>query len=208
LSQVENKFKSLPVLAYLWRERFPLLVIFGFFFLSCLIVSPLKNVPVIDDWSYAWSVEHFINTRHLAVLDWSAHYPIFQTLWGGMFAKVFGFSFGVLRISTVVLAVIGCMALHLTLRELELDRWPSLLGALALAANPVFFMLSFSFMTDVPFLSMMNVAAFFYVAGIKRDRASLLWWGGLFAAAAYLCRQVGLVIPLALLPCLIQRRGG
>ena len=203
-----EKIKRAPLFEYLSAERFPLLVIVGFFFLACLLVSPFKNVAVIDDWTYAWSVENFIKTGHLAVLDWSAHYPVFQTLWGGLFSIVFGFSFGVLRISSVVLGAIGCIALYLTLRELEIDRWSGLLGALMLAVNPLFFVLSFSFMTDVPFLSMMNAAAFFYVAGIKRDRAALLWWGGLFAVAAYLSRQVGLVIPLALLPSLLQKRLG
>src|ERR1051325_5986179 len=196
------------VFAYLWGERLPLAIIVGFFLLSCLLVSPLKNAPVIDDWTYAWSVENFIKTHHLAVLDWSAHYPIFQTLWGGLFSLVFGFSFGVLRISTVVLAAAGCAALYLTFRELEIERWPSLVGALILAVNPIFFVLSFSFMTDVPFLSLMNIAAFFFVAGIKRDRASLLWVGGRCGVAGYLGRQIGLVIPLALLPCRVQRRGG
>src|SRR5256885_1068756 len=138
--------------AYFWEERFPLLIISSFFIISCWLVAPLRNVPLIDDWAYAWSVEQLLKTGRLAVLDWSAQYPIFQTLWAAPWALLFGFSFGVLRLSTVVLAGFGCLALYLTLRELGLDRQRSLLGALALAANPVFFVLSFSFMTDVPFL--------------------------------------------------------
>lgn len=196
------------VTAYLWGERFPLLAIAGFFIISCLLVSPLRNVPLIDDWTYAWSVEHLLKTGHLAVLDWSAQYPIFQTLWGAPWALLFGFSFGVLRLSTVVLAIFGCGALYLTLRELGLNRERSLLGALALAANPVFFVLSFSFMTDVPFLSMMNLAVLCYVAGIKRDQAAWLWAGGLFATAAFLSRQIGFLLPLALLPCLSLKDRG
>lgn len=195
-------------LAYLWRERYPLFAILSFFALSCLLVSPLRNVPVIDDWTYAWSVENLIRTGRLAVLDWSAHYPIFQTLWSSPWALLFGFSFGVLRLSMVVLAALGCAALYLTLRELELDRERSLLGALALAANPVFFLLSFSFMTDVPFLSMMNLALLCYLTGLKRDRPVWLWVGGLFAAAAFLSRQIGLAIPLVMLPSLFLKEGG
>jgi hypothetical protein len=152
-------------------------------------------------------VEHLLETGQLAVLDWSANYPILQILWGGLFSLPFGFSFGALRLSTLVLAVIGCGALYLTLRELDLDRQRSLVGTLALAANPVFFVLSFTFMTDVPFLSMMNLALLCYVAGVKRERQSLLWAGGAFAAAAFLSRQIGILIPLALLPHLFQRKG-
>src|SRR5712691_7156798 len=111
---LKSRIKRARIFAYLGPERVPLLVILGFFVLSCLLVSPLRNVAVIDDWTYAWSVEHFLKTGRLALLDWSAHYPILQTLWGGLFAYVFGFSFGVLRISTVVLAILGCAALYLT----------------------------------------------------------------------------------------------
>src|SRR5262245_31922451 len=99
--------------AYFWEERFPLLIIFGFFAFSCLLVSPLRDVPIVDDWTYAWSVEQLLKTGRLAVLDWSAHYPIFQVLWGVLFSALFGFSFGILRLSTVLLAIFGCAALYL-----------------------------------------------------------------------------------------------
>ena len=195
----------LSVFRYLWQERFPLLAILGFFILGCLLTNPLRNVPIIDDWTYAWSVEHLLKTGRLAVLDWSAHYPILQTFWGGLFAFIFGFSFGALRLSTVCLAFLGCAALYLTLRELDFNRERSLAGAFALAVNPIFFVLSFSFMTDAPFLCMMNLAALCYVAGIRRDQQKLLWLGGLFAAAAFLSRQIGILIPLILAPYLLQR---
>src|SRR6185295_621998 len=98
------------------------------FLLSCLLVAPLRNVPIIDDWTYAWSVENLLKTGRLVVLDWSAHYPIFQVLWSSPWALLFGCSFGVLRLTTVALAVVGCMALYLTWRELDFDRERSLLG--------------------------------------------------------------------------------
>ena len=194
--------------AYLWEERVPLLIILGFFFLSCFLVAPLRNVPIIDDWTYAWSVEHLLKTGRLAVLDWSAHYPIFQVLWSSPWALLFGFSFGVLRLSTVAVAALGCIAFYLTLRELDLSREYSLLGALLLATNPVFFPLSFSFMTDIPFLSMVNFAVLCYVAGVKREQPAWLWVGGIFAVAAFLSRQIGLFIPMALLPCVLSRKEG
>jgi 4-amino-4-deoxy-L-arabinose transferase-like glycosyltransferase len=193
---------------YLWQERLPLLIILGCFIFSGFLVSPLRNVPLIDDWTYVWSVENLIKTGHLAVPDWNGHYPILQTLLGSLVSLLFGFSFGVLRVLTVSLAIVGCMALYLTLRELELDRERSLLGALTLAVNPVFFCLSFSFMTDVPFLSMMTIALLFYVAGTRRESQALLWLGGLFAVAAFLSRQIGFIIPLVLVPCLVQRETG
>ncbi len=33
-------------------------------------------VPLIDDWTYAWSVVHFLQTGALRMLEWNAHYPL------------------------------------------------------------------------------------------------------------------------------------
>jgi hypothetical protein len=190
------------------RELGPLLVVLGFFLCSSLLVSPLRNVPVIDDWTYAWSVEHLLTTGRLAVLDNSSSYTVLETYWGALWASVLGFSFGVLRLSTVALGAAGCGALYLLLRELGLDRHRSLLGALVLAANPIFFVLAFSFMTDVPFLSLTLFALLCYAAGLRRDRPAWLWAGSIFAVGAFLSRQIGAVTPLAVVPCLLWRRTG
>ena len=62
------------------------------FGLASLWVGPRANVPVIDDWVYAWSVEHLLQTGRLRVLEFSAVYPIAQIMWGALFARVAGFS--------------------------------------------------------------------------------------------------------------------
>ena len=74
-----------------------------------ILVRPFANLPFHDDWTYAWSVEHFVNTGELQVLDWSVHYPFVQILWGVLFCLPLGFSFSALRVSTVVLAWIGAL---------------------------------------------------------------------------------------------------
>src|SRR5438046_1864694 len=97
--------KSRRAYVYLWEERFPLLTILSFFVISCLLVSPLRNVPLIDDWTYAVSVEQLLNTGRLFIPNNSSTQAIAQILWSSIFAFVFGFSFGILRLSTVLLAV-------------------------------------------------------------------------------------------------------
>src|SRR5262245_52571034 len=46
-----------------------------------LVHSP-ADVPLVDDWTYAWSVQHYLDTRTLRILEWSVHYPLAQILWG------------------------------------------------------------------------------------------------------------------------------
>ena len=91
--------------------------------MSVLVYSPVE-VPVVDDWTYAWSVEHFLHTGELRMLEWSAHYPLAQILWGALFSRLWGFSFAVLRLSTLVLAWAGLFAFFLTLRELGIKPSP------------------------------------------------------------------------------------
>ena len=182
------------------RSEWPALAaIAAVFAVGWLLVSPWRNVPIIDDWVYAWSVEHLVATGALSVLPNSSVYPIAQILWGALFAKVAGFSFGALRLSSVVLAVLGCGAFHLTLRELGLDRQTSLLAALTVALAPVYFCLSFSFMTDAVFVSVSSIASYFYVSALADDRPRRFWWGSLVAVLAFLVRPIGVVLPLSAL---------
>jgi hypothetical protein len=176
------------------------------FGVASLWVGARANVPVIDDWVYAWSVEQFVQTGRLRVLEFSAVYPIAQIVWGALFVRVAGFSFGVLRCSTVIVSTLGCWAVYLTLRELGCRRSTTLLAACALALDPVYFALSFSFMTDVPFVSLAAIATYFYVSAIGRDRTPRLWVGGLFSIAAFLVRPLAIALPLSVAPALLGRR--
>ncbi len=188
------------------REWTALLAILGLCAAGWLLVGPRANVPVIDDWVYAWSVQHLVDTGRLQVLDFSAFYPITQILWGALFVRLAGFSFGVLRLSTLVLSALGCSAVYLTLREFGCRRSTSLLGAFALALDPVYFALSFSFMTEVPFVSLSAMALYWYVRAIRRDEPAAVWAGCVCSAAAFLVRPIGIVLPLSILPALVWSR--
>jgi Dolichyl-phosphate-mannose-protein mannosyltransferase len=169
------------------------------YFSAAILLHLFANVPLHDDWTYAWSVEHFLKTGKLQVLDWSIHYPFAQILWGALFCLPFGFSFSALRVSTVVLAWLGALALYGTLRELGRARSESLIATLVLIANPVFFVLSFSFMTDVPFVSVSNIAFFFIVRGFSRRSSLELWLGCVFGVIGFFIRQIAIAIPGAVL---------
>ena len=173
---------------------------------ATILVHPIDNVPLIDDWVYAWSVEHFLKSGELRVLDWSAFYPLVQIIWAGLFAYFFDFSFFALRLSTLVLAWLGLGAFFFTLRALGIDRFLSALGTLALLFNPVFFVLGHSFMADVPFVSAMNIAILYYVLWVKQNRSIYLCMGSTFAMVAFLIRQTGGMLPLVPLVYLLLNR--
>jgi hypothetical protein len=188
------------------KDAAALTAIAALFGLAWVLIAPRANVPVIDDWVYAWSVEHLLKTGRLQVLEFSAIYPLAQIAWGALFARFAGFSFVALRLSTVVLSVFGCWAVYFTLRELGCRRMTSLLGAFALALDPVFLALSFSFMTDVPFVDFSAIALFFYVSAVRRDQPRRLWIGGAVSLAAFLVRPIGIALPLCVVPAWLCRR--
>lgn len=186
-----------------WR----VLAIFGAWFaIVALATGVWRNVPVVDDWTYAWTVEHLLRSGSFAVLDWSSAYPVTPALWGGLWSLLLGFSFATLRASTLALGVLGCYGLYLMLRELDTAPRLALIGALSLAVNPIFVFLSSSFMTDVPFTTFTVLALLCYVRAARRAETAWLWWGGLWALAALLTRQVGIITPAAALPLLLHPR--
>lgn len=185
------------------RARGPAGVLVAWFVLVAAAAG-WRDVPLIDDWTYAWTVEHLLRTGAFRVLDWSSTYPLSQALWGAAWATALGFSFASLRLSTIAIALAGCWALYLTLRELGATRSRALFGAMGLAMNPLFVLLSASFMTDVPFVAFSALALLCYVRAATRDREALVWWAGLWSMLAFLTRAAGIVTPAAGLPLLLR----
>jgi hypothetical protein len=170
-------------------------------------VRPLTNVPIIDDWTYAASVEQLLQTGRLRILEISAIYPVTQILWGALFSLPFGFSFGALRISTIVLATLGAWAFYLTLRELGFARRIAMIGSFLLTTNPTVILLTHSFMADVPALSLASCATLLLVRGWQHSRPLELWAAAPLSMAAVMSRQVAVAIPLAaLVACMLRRR--
>jgi hypothetical protein len=191
------------------RTEWRVMLILGLWFVAAaLAVGVYREIPVIDDWTYAWSVERLIADGRFEVLDWSAVYPLGHSLWGAAWSLAFGFSFTTLRVSTLALSLLATCALYLILRELDARPRVALLGALTVAANPVVLLLSSSFMTDMPFVAATLMALLCYIRAMRRGQIRLVWWGGAWACVALLDRQLAIVTPLSALPLLMPRPSG
>jgi 4-amino-4-deoxy-L-arabinose transferase-like glycosyltransferase len=163
-----------------------------------LAVSPQHEFPLNDDWAYAQTVRHLLDTGQLRLSDWTATTLIFQTYWGALLARLGGdFSFTALRWSTLLFSYICSLALFDLLRQLDFTDRHAFLGAVVLVVNPLFIYLSYTFMSEIFFLGLMLLSLTCYVRGIKRDAPGVLLLGAIFAAGAYLARQLGVVLPIA-----------
>ncbi len=174
------------------------------------LARPFGDFPVNDDWSYGVAVQRLLAEGRFRPTGWTAMPLLTQALWGAAFCLPWGFSWHTVRLSTMVLALIGVLGCHRLLLRSGGDRLVAAVGALALGLNPVFFLLSCTFMTDVPF-TVFGIGAFLALAAAlqapeQRRRRLALVAGSLLALAATLCRQIGLFIPLAFALVVLGRR--
>src|SRR5439155_5147963 len=178
--------------------------------MACLVavVPPAGEFPINDDWDFARIVQTLVERGTLEFSAWTAASVVAQIYWGAVFVKLFGFSHTVLRVSTLILAAFGTLGFYVLLRQ-SLDRLSSLLGALLLLFNPLYVYLSYSFLTDVPFLALSIWALVCYGRALRAGAPRLRWLvaGSTIAAAAYLIRQTGVALPVAVLVALLLTRG-
>jgi hypothetical protein len=175
---------------------------------AAAVVPIFAPVPVGDDWVYSRSVEILVREGRLHVLDLSVVTLVFQVIWGSLFSLLFGLSFGAMRLSTVVLTFLSGITFYALCRELAVDRTRSALGAALYLFNPLAFVLSFTFMTDPHFSAWLIGSTLFYVRGFRPDDPSrqAILVGSTLAACAFLVRQQGALIPVAVITYLVISR--
>jgi hypothetical protein len=144
--------------------------------LTCVIcfIDPLGETVTWDDsFSYARMVRHLMATGEHQLDSWTAANMGVQILFAADLAKFFGFSLGVLRISTLVLFAAGLAAFYRLLRDFESTDRNATLLTLGLLCSPPVLLRSFSFMTDVQFMSWVIIAIWLIARAIQRMSPAL-----------------------------------
>jgi hypothetical protein len=171
------------------------LVLILVFIVSELIVNPIGDFPLNDDWSYGKAL-FYTNTEGYTIGHFCAMSLFTHLMWGVVFTKIFGFSFTVLRISTMVSALIGLFLLNKLVVKITGNKLLGLVAGLLLLFNPVYFNLSNTYMTDVNFSTLLIVCCYcaflFYESG-KMIHLILFF---LFSAGLVLIRQFGIIVPV------------
>ena len=167
--------------------------------LSLFFVNISGEFTLIDDWAYSKSVRDLSEFGVFKMYDRIAITFVSNLLWGSLFTKVFGFSFFVLRLSTVIAGGVLIYTFYRWLGLLTENRKLQLFCTLLLAFNPLFYVLSTTFMTDTFFLMNACISLYFFTSYLKHERLKLLFWAFFFTIIAVLSRQVGIVIPLSFL---------
>ena len=165
--------------------------------LAVIIVQPVGEFPLNDDWSWGMTVKRLVEGLGYQPGRWREMTLLSHTLWGALFCIPHGFSFTALRFSTLLLSLTGALAMYGLIRQLQRPRLLAVVCALTLVFNPIYFALSNTFMTDVPFTALAILSALFFVRHLQRGSDADLLVGTIFAVIATLSRQMALCLPFA-----------
>jgi hypothetical protein len=211
------------------RANWAIIAVFLAFALAAFVVPTMAPIATTDDWAYTRSAQILLEEGRLTVFPVVAATAVFQIVWGALFGLIFEPTFGVFRLSTVVITALGAMALYALCRDLGVSRGRGALGVATLLFNPLVFVLAFTFMTDAHFMALLVIATWMYAKALRiggtelgdeatrATQASPLQGGGIdgrwivagsvVAGLAFLARQQGaLIVPAVFLFLLATRR--
>lgn len=193
-ARINNSFLALCLLSAAWL-------------FMIILVNPIGNFPLHDDWAFAWTVRTLLDTGEFWLSDWNATNSLSQILFGGLFCLPFGFSFTTLRFVTLALGLLGVLVSYGLLRQVGAGRALAFLGALLIAINPLYFNLANSFMTDVPSFAFFTLALFCLICGLRRRSPFIIGLGVFLSCVAVLNRQSNLIIIPAFSLAYLRDRG-
>lgn len=148
-----------------------------------------------------------VDEGRLYLSDWNASPILTLIFWGSLFCLPFGFSFEALTLSTLVSGWLGVIYTFLVMRMVSQNRLLPLIIALLIAVNPIFVLLSATFMMDVHFYALFIMSFFFFIRFYKEEKT--IWWvlAFLFSLLGMFLRQFAIVLPLTFfLTELLRRR--
>ena len=186
------------------KYQFYILVIF---LIAELIVNPIGEFPLNDDWAYAEAVMSFLKSGVINFGNFPAMTLFTHLLWGSLFTKIFGFSLFLLRLSTLISAYVGLWFLFKLIHQITENNTVSLLACLVLLFNPIYFNLSNTFMTDVSFCSLTIICVYLAHNYFLTRKPSYFYGFVISAVFLMLTRQYGIIIPFCFLAAALFDKG-
>jgi hypothetical protein len=180
--------------------------------LVCIILAwPFARTSFDDDWSYTYVALKFAQTGHLHYSGWGGAMILFQIFWGAIWIRLCGFSFDIVRISTIPFSCAVVLLVYALSRQAGLACHRAFFAALVMGTSPLFLPFAASFMTEV-------YACFFILACLYAAIAAAqapsgghadvrwLWVLAVCGTIGGADRQVVWAAPLTLIPYLWMRR--
>ena len=183
------------------QQKTALLLLTFLYLFTISLIGPIHDYPIHDDWHYADAIRHFQETGEVRLDPVVSANILFMVAYGvvsvQLFSGLLGF-FGALQLTTLVLGLLGVLVFYLFFRELQLSVLKSFFGACILLFNPLYLLLSFTFMTDVPFVSLLIFSLYFFFRWLREETYLFLVLMLLFTLLSFMIRQHGALFLIAL----------
>jgi len=184
---------------------------------AILVAWPFAEGGYIDDFSYIHMAKTLAETGRFAYNGWPTAMLGIQVWWGAAFVSLFGFSFTLVRLSVLPLALGAVAMVYLLARRSSLSPSDSLFAALLTGLSTLFLPLAPTFMTDIPgfFFLLACIYGFTRAADAAEEvperRSQAVAWlviGTLFGVLGGTIRQPVWFAPIASAAVLCVRRSG
>jgi len=173
-----------------------MLILFVIWLSIVLLVNPKGNFAVNDDWAYAHNVQALVDQGKLSFSTWPAMTLIGQTIPAWIWSEIVGFSFPHLRVLTLLFGLFSIFIFYL-LSGNVLGSKNAFLGSMLLMFNPFFLSTSFSFMTEIYYLTYLLLTLFFASRYYRDKKLFDLIFMLVFFAFAMLTRQIALIFAIS-----------
>ena len=177
----------------------------AFAVLACeLIAHPFTTMGVCDDGPYILMAKTLATTGHIVYNGWAAAMIVLQLYLGAAFIKLFGFSFTVVRMSTLLTSLLTAFLLQRTLVRASVTERNATIGTLALVLSPLYLLLSVTFMSDIAGLFAIVLCLYGCLNALQAStsRAAIGWLAFAVATNAICgtCRQIAWLGTLVMVP--------
>lgn len=154
-----------------------------------------------DDWSYLVTLFRWVDTGRMEFNDWVSMSLLGQLLLAAPIAAVWGHATAIVQTETAIVGFVGLVAVVALARRLGLGPVLAAGVAVAVALNPLWMILSTTYMTDVWAFTISTLALLVMVVALQRDPVPLPATLGALVIAAYAVtiRQYALVVVVAIL---------
>ncbi len=173
------------------------LALFACYVVSLLIVRPWGDFPLNDDWIYGRDCIESARAGRLVLTKFEYAWSLPQLFVGTVAAKLFGFSFTTFRATGIISLAICALLIDLYLRRVGLSSSNRLIAVGAWLFNPIAYVLSLGFMTDLPFLALWLTACYCWDMALTTEERPWMALALVTTLLATAQRQFGLFIPIA-----------
>jgi hypothetical protein len=203
-----HRYSSMPPgssLQLIRRFRIPALFCALAVLVCELISRPYTTMGICDDGPYILVAKNLAATGHIHYNGWSAAMLCWQLYLGVALIKLFGFSFTIVRVSTLLVSMAAAFLLQRTLARCGISERNAVIGTLALVLSPLYLLLSATFMSDVHGLFAMIICLYACLRALQAstERAAIGWL--CFAIVANVAcgtsRQLAWLGVLVMVPC-------